>query len=745
MRQHGSILLAVIFTLTILAALALALNESVSQHLSANRFSLEKNQARYAAEAGVQHASQKLQGLSCNNYPSYAQSFGAHQYNVGISPTSGSPVMISATGIHSGGIEQIIKHQQTVFQEQGSVTLQPGDEGIDNYLHEKDSDKNYGTNDKIEVNSKKSNERRHGLIKFDLSVIPQGVKIISAQLELYHRDFKNGGDIGVYRATKNWEEGDQKDQSGSYATWVDYEDSQTWNAAGGDYSSYQYDAVSIPKWTKAWFSWDITMLVDEWMNGRYPNQGLALIPVSSGTETVFRSSDANEGEERPKLIVQYVCECGKTCAVQSQQCDADYTPSLIVKDWSVAGPGSLEVHGITQLPEGYQFLGYTVTSTGAFLTVDANQGYFDLWDGNGVHQNYSPTPDTSPAGIAFVANGLRKNHLIVADFDARELQYVNSDEVLVSTISTPASYGVFEPVGVTYINQSESGSYDEHIAFVGEDTDRVYILTQDGSLQASFDVNDPGGKSVTDVSHIEGTDNFFVSFLDKVKIIDFSGVIIREYTTASFGMLNVRDVILDPITCDHILVDDEIARIKHLNQPPPTGGSGGGGSCDKTYADYFDNVAFNGSNGTVDWSATPWDEIGESDGPDESDVRVLYDNGSDERGLKIRDNNNGGEGAERDVDLSGASSASISFEYRRENLDEVSDYATLKISTNGAAGPWVEIARFAGPDNDATFQFASFNITPYISATTRIQFLTSPDMGKNDILYVDTLEVTCSP
>ena len=172
------------------------------------------------------------------------------------------------------------------------------------------------------------------------------------------------------------------------------------------------------------------------------------------------------------------------------------------------------------------------------------------------------------------------------------------------------------------------------------------------------------------------------------------------------------------------------------------GGGGGGGGCDGTFRDEFNAASFSGSDGTLTW-AGDWLEVGESNGADAGDIRVL-NNLSNSR-LRTRDNDNGGEGVEREADLTGAASATLSYDYRRMNLDGSSDYTSVEVSANGVAGPWTELVRHQGSGNDSSYQPASHNINGFISGNTRIRFKTSSGMGGTDTVWFDNIEIACTP
>ncbi|MDH3439779.1 MAG: hypothetical protein OEM63_03425, partial [Gammaproteobacteria bacterium] len=84
-------------------------------------------------------------------------------------------------------------------------------------------------------------------------------------------------------------------------------------------------------------------------------------------------------------------------------------------------------------------------------------------------------------------------------------------------------------------------------------------------------------------------------------------------------------------------------------------------------------------------------------------------------------------------------------DYRRDRLDNSNDYTTVEVSANGAAGPWTELARYAGPNNDSAYTTASHDISGQISANTRIRFKTSANMGGLDHVWFDNIQIACAP
>jgi Tfp pilus assembly protein PilX len=176
---------------------------------------------------------------------------------------------------------------------------------------------------------------------------------------------------------------------------------------------------------------------------------------------------------------------------------------------------------------------------------------------------------------------------------------------------------------------------------------------------------------------------------------------------------------------------------------PPGGSSGGGGAnCEGTFRDQFESKNWDGSSGSIDWSS-PWVEVGESNGPSSGDIQIRADTSNFQ--LRTRDNDNGGEGVQREIDLSGAGSATLSYDYRRVGLDSSSDYTTVEVSADGPSGPWTELLRHQGPSNDSSYQSIIHDISAYSSAQTHIRFKTSASMGNTDTVWFDNIEVECKP
>ena len=126
----------------------------------------------------------------------------------------------------------------------------------DAYVTETYPDGNYGSGSLLVVALLKGPARAESLLRFDFYGIPPGAVISDATLYVYHQEGSGPNPtIEVHRLTSNWTE-----------TGV------TWNNRPG-HSPAIYDAVAVGT-VAGWISWDVTGLVQNWVNGTVNNLSL---------------------------------------------------------------------------------------------------------------------------------------------------------------------------------------------------------------------------------------------------------------------------------------------------------------------------------------------------------------------------------------------------------------------------------------------------------------------------------------
>lgn len=253
-------------------------------------------------------------------------------------------------------------------------------------------------------------------------------------------------------------------------------------------------------------------------------------------------------------------------------------------------------------------------------------------------------------------------------------------------------------------------------------------------------------------------------YVDGVEVAN--GLIAYTPPTGTYDLLigksnvtsQVWNGLLDDVRIyDRVLDADEIAAVA----ADSGGGVGmGGGSlvdggttppvegCKGTYRDQFKSTTYSGSDGTLGWTGD-WAEVNEADGAKNGDEVVEVDPdatstpGSNQ--LRVQDNDGGGEGVVRALNLKGAAVATLSLRYRRDALDAADEYVAIGISKTGTTGPFSEIVRLKGVADDKTYQSFSQDISAYASETTAIRLLGSSSMGGSDAVWFDDVEVSCTP
>lgn len=216
--------------------------------------------------------------------------------------------------------------------EAATLTIQPtADQSIETFISPNCSDPNEG-NGPLYVYDAYGWEARM-LLKFDLSALPPGSIITSAQLSIYSiGSFSGSQSIGIaaHRLKQDWVEGNgwawcsgTPDTLGG-ATWANASNGVPWITPGGYYDSATESLVTVSS-RYTWYTWGITSLAQKWANGTAPNYGIILTPDVGSTYYKFFASaekDANNNPNsiyRPKLVINYILpdQIPPTTAIQT--------------------------------------------------------------------------------------------------------------------------------------------------------------------------------------------------------------------------------------------------------------------------------------------------------------------------------------------------------------------------------------------------------------------------------------------
>ena len=202
------------------------------------------------------------------------------------------------------------------------------EQGLRNYqgtrdttIYEENTNSNGGGVHLFAGNTKQSQARR-ALIAFDLSQVPEGALILSAELGLtISRTIAGASNESLHRLTRDWGEGtrDAADEEGKGispaqgdATWQsNFHGASTWSRAGGNYVSGASATASAGGLaaTVTWSGPALAKDVQDWLDGKAGNFGWILIGDESAVTTAKRYfSSENTGAaagQRPRLVVRY--------------------------------------------------------------------------------------------------------------------------------------------------------------------------------------------------------------------------------------------------------------------------------------------------------------------------------------------------------------------------------------------------------------------------------------------------------
>ena len=143
--------------------------------------------------------------------------------------------------------------------------------------------------------------------------------------------------------------------------------------------------------------------------------------------------------------------------------------------------------------------------------------------------------------------------------------------------------------------------------------------------------------------------------------------------------------------------------------------------------DDFGSQAYYNNNGSVNW-ASDWTESDAAQSPTAGNVQIT---GGGELQLGSTSN------VYRQVNLSGASSATLTLDYRTVNLDN-GDSTYIEIATS-PSGPWTTVLTFTNDQNGSV----NYAIPPGLrTSTTTIRFRAVGYNGTNEYLYIDNVNVS---
>ena len=142
----------------------------------------------------------------------------------------------------------------------------------------------FGSSQQLRTNNISSFDQRI-VIGFDLSSIPQEALVNTAYLNIYRYDGTTGSSLEceIFRVTEPWNET-------TLVNSIAYDDTGS------------YDQIVVTG--NGWYEFDVKNLVQEWVQGSYPNYGVVFFGTGgAGLYQSFYSREA--AAQNPYLAVEY--------------------------------------------------------------------------------------------------------------------------------------------------------------------------------------------------------------------------------------------------------------------------------------------------------------------------------------------------------------------------------------------------------------------------------------------------------
>lgn len=252
----------------------------------------------------------------------------------------------------------------------------------------------------------RNGQARRGLIKFDLSLIPQGATITSAQLELYcYGKPTSGQTLNLHLVTSDWSES-----------------SANWTNMNNRYNTTVIASIEGGT-TTGWKIWNgLGDTVQGWLNGSISNNGLMIKCASETSATAFKyefgSNNYAVVSQRPILRISYTTPEEWDCSyVGNGECGVVVVPEEIARGTSESDAIRFNDVNRIEWPSGASPI------NGYRLYRGLQSNLMDLLNGNtdfctrydGINTNVDITTD-DPSGV----EGRCYYYLVTAYNDAGE-------------------------------------------------------------------------------------------------------------------------------------------------------------------------------------------------------------------------------------------------------------------------------------------------------------------------------------
>jgi hypothetical protein len=296
-RQRGMVLLPVTLALAIVGTLAYAMTRDGAMSASAVDAQYDTDRARYLAEAGVNLLKWRNEQSSCNSAQGFSSPFTGLEGGTisSSSVTNKKPILamtLTAT-TDRGTVNKVVLDEKTGvvlhdLSKKTEITIS-AQNGSDGFIR---ADPLTGNTTLAYLET--TDDKAHGLIKFDLGPDRTGAMVTEATLRLYLGSVQStqAGALGVHRMLRAWP---------FLMNWTN-----GWTNPGGDFAPLPSNLYATPLAAGTAYTTRIDGLVQDWTTLPPTNLGLLLKPAGL-VAARFNSFEA--AANQPQLFLRYYPLC----------------------------------------------------------------------------------------------------------------------------------------------------------------------------------------------------------------------------------------------------------------------------------------------------------------------------------------------------------------------------------------------------------------------------------------------------
>lgn len=349
--SRGAILVGVVVVIAVVGAVAFLVSREATLQVHLGAAGSDEEAALQVAQAGLAHGFWYSQNVEClPTTPLANQPMGPHQYELSFQALPDDQIRITSTATLANGVQRSLQKKALVpSADAPSLVLESE---ADVYVHT--DDHNDGI--RLDLHAKRDlsgGKIENALLRFDLPPLTRWV-VGDAGLKLTLLGWNHDEDpapqspsaipFGVQTLAQHWVEGTGDDCPCDGAIWTSYDGdpAHPWSTPGGDFLPGVVD--DQPLYAPGTYTWDVTALVEAWVDGSLPNRGLAIVGIPNKPDQAkFHSREAPvAAAERPRLAIQLACPCGSVCRTTYRDEFSQRTCTSGNADW-VGSDGVLSV------------------------------------------------------------------------------------------------------------------------------------------------------------------------------------------------------------------------------------------------------------------------------------------------------------------------------------------------------------------------------------------------------------------